>query len=410
MQAVYFNFKRDTMTGKRNFWRFLSGVLILCGFSAAGCGGDSGDGGTISRTPMVYVMSNLEAGNTVVAFRRGSDGTLTRQGVYATGGVGTGRRIISPLPLPDNGIDPLTAQGSLARTADGNFLVAANTGSGTISCFRVGTDGSLTLTDTKPAGGNQPNCADISGRLLYVGFIGNAADQYHSGVTGFQIGSDGKLNAVANSTRSLSAVNAEPTRVIFSPDGALLAVNEVSTNKISVYPVQADGTLATPKVNAAGTAPFGSYFLPNGRLMVAEAPLPAGTGAASAYALAADGTLTAATQSLANGQSASCWVIPTPDGRFAYTSNACSGTISLYRVNADGSISLAQAMASALDGAASGPVDGAVSPDGQFLYALESGKGALVVLRVAADGSLTTVQTLPDANLPSLGTDGLVLL
>ncbi len=38
----------------------------------------------------MYTLTNSAAGNAVLAFARAADGTLTAQGTYATGGLGSG--------------------------------------------------------------------------------------------------------------------------------------------------------------------------------------------------------------------------------------------------------------------------------------------------------------------------------
>ena len=88
------------------------------------------------RAGMVYAMTNAAAGNEVIAFRRANDGTLTRMNAYPTGGKGTGTMKVSPA-TPQNGIDPLTSQGSLSFSRDGRFLFAVNAGSDSITSFRV---------------------------------------------------------------------------------------------------------------------------------------------------------------------------------------------------------------------------------------------------------------------------------
>jgi 6-phosphogluconolactonase (cycloisomerase 2 family) len=91
--------------------------------------------------------------------------------------------------------------------------------------------------------------------------------------------------------------------------------------------------------------------------------------------------------SVANGQTDTCWVVITKDGRFAFVSNFGSGTISSYSVGPDGSLALLQGSAAFL-GAMSQPVDISLSADGQFLYQLLRGPGAVAAFRIEADGRL----------------------
>jgi 6-phosphogluconolactonase len=79
----------------------------------------------------VYVQSSEAEGNRVLAFRRGSDGTLMQRGIFSTGAAGTGT-------------PHLQSQGSVVLTGDGRHLVVTNAGSGDVSVFVTGED-ALTL-------------------------------------------------------------------------------------------------------------------------------------------------------------------------------------------------------------------------------------------------------------------------
>ena len=75
--------------------------------------------------------------------------------------------------------------------------------------------------------------------------------------------------------------------------------------------------------------------------------------------------------------------VTTGDGRFAYTTNAGSGTIRSLRIAADGPLSLLNADAGTL----SAPLDMAFSSRGKFLYVWE-GNGAVSGFRVMPAGTL----------------------
>jgi 6-phosphogluconolactonase len=97
--------------------------------------------------------------------------------------------------------------------------------------------------------------------------------------------------------------------------------------------------------------------------------------------------------SVRNHQTAACWIATTPNGLFAYTTNAGSGTISGYRVGPDGTLTgLEDGGVTADLGANSAPIDMAVSPDGRFLYALSSGNAEIIQLRIHGDGTLSIVE------------------
>ncbi len=374
------------------------GILPLL---LAACGGDES---VTLADHTVYAASNAATGNQIVAFRRADDGTLTRLGTYATGGNGSGTTEVSTA-TPTDGIDPLAAQGSIQFSPDKHTLVAVNDGSNSISSFHVNDDGSLTLVSTVASGGLQPNALAVSNSLVYVTNVGASSNAFASNVSGFSLGTDGKLVALAGSTRSLSTATAQPSGAAFDPSGSKLIVSELTSGHISVYPVKTDGTLGTAVVNnAVGKAPFSVAFTKTGQVIVPEAA----SGSASSYTLAGDGTLTPISGAIANGQGATCWSVVTPDGKFLYVDNDATGNMSSYSIGADGSLTLLSAIASPLEGAKSGTVDVGISEDGRFLYVLEGALGEVTVLAVQSDGSLKKVQTVSDPALPMLGTEGLL--
>src|SRR5467141_1587717 len=81
----------------------------------------------------VYVDDNTAGANTIGAFDRHSDGTLTPEAgsPFAAGGAGTGAGLAS--------------QGALQISPDGRFLIAADAGSNQVSVLRIGSGGSLKL-------------------------------------------------------------------------------------------------------------------------------------------------------------------------------------------------------------------------------------------------------------------------
>jgi 6-phosphogluconolactonase (cycloisomerase 2 family) len=93
---------------------------------------------------------------------------------------------------------------------------------------------------------------------------------------------------------------------------------------------------------------------------------------------------------VATTETAACWIVVTKNGRFAYTTNTGSGSISGYRVGHDGALTLLDA-----DGATAstgpGPIDMALTPSSRLLYSLNSGDGTISGFRVGGDGSLSPI-------------------
>lgn len=359
------------------------------------------------NTGMVYAMTNAYPKNEVIAFHRESNGTLTRMDAYATGGSGTGAKEVSTA-TPQNGIDPLASQGSLSLSPQGNLLFAVNAGSGSISSFQITDNGRLTLMDVKPSGGAQPNSLAVYDNLLYVSNVGDAANNFNSNITGFRLSNSGHLTQVSGFTRPLSTPNAQPACIVFSPDGRLLVVTELTTNRISIFPVTGDGSVSGPSVNVSnGPGPFGCYFLSNGLLLVAEAV----ANALTSYRINANGTLNVISGSVPNGQMATCWVVATPNERFAYTSNTTSRTISMYGVENQGTLVVGSStMGSPAGTSAGAPIDNGISKDGRNFYVLNGDQGSISVFQIMADGRLILLQVIMLQGLPVLGTQGLAVL
>ena len=298
------------------------------------------------------------------------------------------------------GVDTDT-QGPLRLSDDHRFLYAVNPGSDDITVFRVnGTH--LTFRQIIHAG-DQPLSLTIAGDLLYV-LDGSVAG---NGIRGFRIAPDGTLTRLPGSFRALSSPIAVPGEVRFSPDGRFLLVTHKTTNvlltpqnAIDTFAVGLDGyASAMPMRNGSvGLRPFSVAFREDGKLVVVESFNAApNRSAASSYELRSDGTLTVASRSVPNGQTDVCWVVVSQDGRFAFG----SGTISSYRFDPSGALTLLDGSAASL-GEMSQPVDVSLSKGGTYLYQLLRGAGAVAAFRVESDGALTSlglvVGGLPVAN------------
>ena len=121
--------------------------------------------------------------------------------------------------------------------------------------------------------------------------------------------------------------------------------------------------------------------------------------------MTAAGGLNVVSGSVPTGQIAACWIAVTEDGRFAYTTNAGSGSISGYRVLGDGSLSLLDADGrTGVTGAGSTPLDMALDRASNYLHVLEAGTHAVGAFQVHNDGSL---MPMPDAGVLPVGTVGL---
>lgn len=353
------------------------------------------------------MMTNREAMNEVIAFYRDTNGILTFMGSYPTYGRGTGTRKVSPATAND-GIDPLVSQGSLSLSREARSLFAVNAGSNSISSFIITDSGGLVLADVKPSEGAQPNSVDVFGDLLYVSNVGNAANQFRSNISGFRIEENGRLTHIPGSIHSLSTINAQPTQVLFTPDGSKIVVTELTTDRLSVFHVNKNGTVTGPIINDSnGTRPLGSYFLSSGILLVTEVA----SSALSSYSMSDNGILNVISGSVPNGQKTACWVTTTRNERFAYTTNTLSGTISTYRIDDSGKLTVLGHITSTPVGEPTGiPIDVGVSKDGRNFYTLNGNRGTISVFNIKDDGSLVSLQVAASTHYPYFGSQGLAVL
>lgn len=360
-------------TKRRFFSLFLLVTLLILG----------GSGQVLARgndATAVYVMNNDATANAILVFDRAADGTLAEAGSYLTGGAGTG--------------GGLGSQGAVALSDNGRYLFAVNAGSNEISVFAA--DGStLRLTDTVPSGGERPISLTVYGRMLYVLNAGGSGN-----ITGFWVRGNGRLSPIPHSTQHLSNAGVGdapgPAQVSFTPDGRQLVVTEKGSNLILNYAVSRSGQAGAATITAsAGMTPFGFDFTPSGTLIVSEAfGGAANASAASSYTFS-HGALEVVSSSVGTNQTAACWVIVTPDGKYAYTTNTGSSSVTGYAVNPNGSIDLLDANGRTGEtGDGSSPIDAIISSDGATLYVLSGGSNTVTAFHIAADGSLTNLGTV----------------
>ena len=317
----------------------------------------------------LYVLSNQASGNSVLVYPRAPDGTLSEGASFLTGGLGTG-----------SGADPLGSQGSILYQS--GYVFAVNAGSNDISVLRA--EGhQLRWIGRFPSGGTMPVSLDVRGDLVYVLNAGATPN-----ITGFYFDVEsGELHEMTQSQRPLAGgAAAKPAEIHFTPDGHGLIVTEKGTQQIDTYTLSPNGYATGPYAHvSSGAVPFGFSVTRRGYALVTEA----GSGSVSSYDINDDGSVRLVSGSLALGQQAVCWLISTPDGRFAYTANAGSNTLSGLSVAPDGRLSLLNVAA----GTPTTPLDLAMTHDGSLLYARD-GNGGITGFHVESDGSLSAIGTV----------------
>nr|WP_143598163.1 beta-propeller fold lactonase family protein [Tolypothrix sp. NIES-4075] len=339
-------------------------------------------------------------------YNRADDGKLTLVGTFDTGGQGSG-------PAVRFAGDGLGSAHSVQISDNRRWLFVTNAGSNNVSVFRVKKDG-LERTDVEPTG-IFPNSVTQYGNLVYV--LNSAGE---GSITGYVLNKHGNLTPIPGSTRTLNAnqdsvrpdVLFNPAEVSFTPDGRHLVVtikdgpfagalpNVIPTgpSRVLVFGVGYDGkpseNFTQTDLNNGGS--FGFSFDRYGNLLVSLfVGGPELTGSVGSFRINQDGTLTPITPNVPNGQIDTCWV--ENNGRYAYTANYTSGTISSYRISKDGSLRLLASVAGLADdlpgppdkSQGATPLDLRISKNGRFLYNVLPGSGAIAGWRINRDGSLT---------------------
>ena len=338
----------------------------------------------------VYVNDNSALVNTVTAFDRHADGSLTPTAgsPFIAGGAGTGKGIRS--------------QGALQLSSNGGYLLVADAGTNQISVLRIRPDGSLRPAEGSPvsSGGKKPVSIAVHGNLVYVANAGAGGSNY----TGFTLNAGGRLTPLSGSKFSLPDA-ANPGDVFFNSTGSHLVGTEINASVIDSFLVGGDGRLTAAQGSpfpAQGLGPFGSEFRPTDptQLYVSNAHnVPLNSGTISAFDVSSNGVLSSiGTSPFADNQTAPCWVEISHDGQFLFTVNTASNSISSLSIAADGSLS--SPVTTLLHGAAPlGATDARLDPSGSDLYVVEGGRDAVGVLAVKG-GALTELTSSP-VSLPA---------
>ena len=336
---------------------FLSSVIALMGTAAlpAVAAADPPH-----HAGYVYVDDNTAGQNTIAAFARRADGTLTP---------------LPGSPFNDGGAGPgsgLASQGAVQVSGDGRYLLAVDAGSNQISVLRIRHDGGLKLVSVAPSGGAKPVSVAEHDGLVYVANAGAGGSNY----TGLVLSDDGRLEPLAHSTVTLPD-DAQPGDVLFNSTGTNLVGTRVGSSLIDSFRVRFDGRLTPASGSpfpAQAAGPFGSEFRPTSprQLFVSNAHAGTGAGSVSAFNVATGGTLSSIGSSpFADNQTAACWVEISHDGRFLFTVNTGSGSISRYSIATNGTLTLLGSTPVS-NQAGVGAVDARLSDDGHTLYVNES--------------------------------------
>ena len=335
---------------------FAAALIAPAGLLSIGLASSSAHAAISGTT--IYTETNSVNGNQILAFRS-TGGVLTQVGTYATGSNGSG--------------SSLGSQSAIATA--GARLFAVNAGSNTLSVFTIDSAGALTLLDVKPTGGVKPVSVAIHGQFVYVLNAGDGT------VSGYRMNGGG-LEAINAGHQTLPGSGG--AQISFDRTGRRLVVTEKATGTIDVLPV-ANGVAGAAVSNpSTGQTPFGFAIDQHNHIVVSNAAGgTVGASSASSYSFSGDATINPISSAVATSQTAACWIALSRSGKFAFTTNTASGTISSYQLAADGTLTLANATA-ASPGVS--PLDMVVA--GDSLFTLNSKSQTITTSVIGASGTL----------------------
>ncbi|MES2130340.1 MAG: beta-propeller fold lactonase family protein [Pseudomonadota bacterium] len=345
----------------------------------------------------LYAQTN-ETANMIVHMVRAADGSISIKNRAATGGMGLNG--VKPGTTAPTG-NSLVSQNSVMVSPDKTTLFAVNAGDSSVSVFSIDqATGDLTLKKSTKLLGNEPTSLAYRNGFLYVMFQ-MGANQLGS----YAVQADGSLSQLG--LQNLPQTGTTPTQVVVSPDGNFIVVSAgTSSNMVVSYPMNKDGSLGSPVTNTAGiNTPFAGAFAANTVYLSSDIM---GKALAS-YSFTNAGALNLI-GSVASGEGAPCWLVVTPNGKYAYVGNG-AGSVSSYSVSASGTLTLLNAKAAFEAGPAPGANsvsgDSWVSADGKFLYADYLGDDKVVAYAINADGSITKLNEVAIGTATKLSLQGL---
>jgi 6-phosphogluconolactonase (cycloisomerase 2 family) len=274
----------------------------------------------------------------------------------------------------------------IAATPSGTFVYTGNSNN-TISEYSVNAKtGALTLVIGSPIKGfgsvNSLVVDPTSSFILVLDATKQTIDSY-------------AINAKTGALTSLSGADVLPKSqsVALDPTGTVALITSAST--INTYRVT-NGALI-PLIAGTGTAPSVAAAVDqSSQYFFAAEP---GSNAVASFNLFSNTLLSSAT----TGNSPSA-VLAEPSGKYVYVANAGDGTISAYSLkNSTGALTQ---IGSAI--AAAAGTDGlSCSNDGKYLYTVDTSAGSVSIFTINANGSLTAAGSAITGTAPtSIATTG----
>ncbi|OSJ35816.1 hypothetical protein BSZ19_07110 [Bradyrhizobium japonicum] len=366
----------------------------------------------------VYVQTN-ETQNRIMHFGRSADGQLKLIESIPTGGAGSG--VFKPISGQKSAPNAFEGAGSVILAESKSLLFATNGGDNSVTSFRVGPDGKLTVIDRQPTGEPVTGHSGTAKSLAYrpqsrTLYVLHAFGPNH--LRSYTVAAEGKLKLrpERHSVNTETKTDRVSTQAVLSPGGRFLLVdilfdarpavnpdrspnlvvaNAPDPDGLVIFPVRDDGTLDKPSfADAGGAGPFYIAFL-NGSRDTFLNGLAVGDGVLVSRidddGRVTDGPLAPVNTALGK-PSELCWLQVTSDNSLVLATNFGYGTVSTYRL-VEGRLSLLQDPANdgirgdgtfrAVNGlVSSGPSDSWLTPDDKYFYQIFGNAQVLVSYRL----------------------------
>jgi 6-phosphogluconolactonase (cycloisomerase 2 family) len=305
---------------------------------------------------VVYLQTNdYNTGqNAILAYRDDGDGNLAALpgSPFSTNGAGVG----NPMQL----LGPSDSDYELRRSADGNFLLAVNSGSNSIAVMEIASDGSLSHVSGSPfpSGGETPVSIDVSGNKVFV--VNKSQNPLSPTTTApnysvFTINGGGQLSAVAGGTVETTP-GSSPANAYVSRNGDFLFGTDflgfmlpTPVGTLRSFEIGSNGTLTavagTPYVLPQGAMPpdngaLGLWQHPSADILYVGIPVQGKIGVYNINQTS--GELSLAT-TVAAGKAA-CWIRTNDSGNRLYVLNSGDNTVQVYDSSSAGSPSSMQVL------------------------------------------------------------------
>ena len=287
--------------------------------------------GTFANAPVPLVQTGnepvwavVDPTNHFVYVTNLADNTVSAFTLNTTNGA---MAVVPGSPFPAG-----TAPGAAAVDPSGKFLYVANDGSNNVSEFKINADGSLTSLGPPIAAGSEPQQGiAVTAGFVYVSNLGS------NNVSAYSFDNTGRLTPLPSSPIPLApALNPQPESLVMDPAGKFLFTANMTSNNVSAFTVNADGSLTQAPGSPFGAGFSSPQYLATDQagafLYVVNVANNGSLGSLTAYTIAGSGALTQLGTALSTGNFPEGLAVDKAN-KFLMVANFDDGTLSVYQIN-----------------------------------------------------------------------------